>query len=319
MVSPIFIVGARRTGTTWLGNIICNHSRVAGVQEVSEIRQDGIYESAYFSHLAGKYGDLKDPNNLIRFVEIFASSSYFIKSGLDKEIFYREKPKNCQSLFQLFMEHLAKKQGAEYCVEKTPSHSLHLAEISSYYKQAKFVAIRRNIVDQIKSISKFNEFDDGKNIGWFKRKRLLLKRMMTYHTYYKHILHFIAKQPDKVILIEYAELKKSTKETVSRICKFLGIDFQAEMLEKKYKPNTSFVNNSERMSILSAADEKLVSILNPLFSLLPYALYRFVYLIKKKRERGKLPYWFFLTKRVQYGLTYRQDGHWKRYDSQVWN
>ncbi len=46
MVSPIFVVGARRTGTTWLGNIICNHSRVAGVQ--GGAKQEGILETAFF-------------------------------------------------------------------------------------------------------------------------------------------------------------------------------------------------------------------------------------------------------------------------------
>ncbi len=301
MVSPIFVVGARRTGTTWLGNIICNHSNVAGIQETSKVRQEGIYESVFFSHLAGKYGDLKDPNNLIQFVEVFANSSYFIQSGLDKEIFYSENSRSYQDFFKLFMERLAQKQAADYFIEKTPAHALHLTELSQYYSNARFVAIRRNIVDQIRSASKLNEFAGQKKTGRIKRWRLLLKRIITYHTYDKHIRHFMAKKPDKIILIEYEELKQATEATVVRVCEFLGIKFQAEMLQQKYKPNTSFADDNERKQVLSVTEEKLIGLFSPVFKLLPYGVYRLARKIERKLAGRSLPGWFYLIKLEEYG------------------
>ncbi len=303
MVSPIFVVGARRTGTTWLGNIICNHSDVAGIQQASKVRQEGIYESVFFSHLAGKYGDLKDPNNLIQFVEIFANSSYFIQSGLDKEIFYRDPPGTYQDFFKLLLERVARKQGAAYFIEKTPAHALHLEELSRYYNNAKFVAIRRNIIDQIRSASKLNEFSVGKNAGRVKKRLLLLKRIITYHAYNKHIMHFMASAPDKILLIEYEDLKRATEETVIRVCDFLGIGFQPEMLQQRHKPNTSFTDSSERKQVLSIAEEELIKRLNPFFELLPYALYRWLRIVERRVEGRRLPHWFYLIKLEEHGWT----------------
>ncbi len=179
------------------------------------------------------------------------------------------------------------------------------------------MAIRRNIIDQIKSTSRRNKLISGKQIGRLKELFLNIKRVIVYHTYYKHILHFMSKQPDRIILIEYEELKNSTRETVIRVCEFLGIDFQAGMLEQRYRANTSFINNAERKNVLSKADERLIKTLDPLFGLLPYSLYHLGYRIKQKRQVQKLPDWFFRRKRDQYGLTYYKDEHWKRYKSQL--
>ncbi len=315
MVTPTFVVGAQRTGTTWLANILCNHSQVTGIQ--GGIKQEGIHESAFFSHLAGKYGDLKNPNNLLQFIEIFANSDYFIQSGLDKEIFYRERPQTYQAAFRVFMECFAKGQGADYFIEKTPAHSLHSVEISNYYKHAKFIAIRRNIIDQVKSISKRNRLTKGKRSGTLKELLLHVRMAIVYHTYYKHIKQLMSKQPDRVLLVEYEDLKRATKETVVRVCEFLGIGFQEQMLEQRYRANTSFVDNSERKQVLSAAQEKLINIVDPLFGLLPYALYHLGYKVKLKLGGGKLPPWFFFALREQYGLTDNADDHWKRYKGQL--
>ena len=65
MVRPIFIGGVARTGTTWLANIISRHSRVACIQGTTAAGMDGVNESAFFSHIAGMFGDLKNSNNLI--------------------------------------------------------------------------------------------------------------------------------------------------------------------------------------------------------------------------------------------------------------
>ncbi len=318
MVSPIFVVGAQRTGTTWLANILCNHSNVAGIQ--GGIKQEGIHESAFFSHLAGKYGDLRDPNNLVQFIEVFVNSDHFIQSGLDKEIFYSGRPRTYQAAFQIFMECFAKKQAADYYIEKTPAHSLHLMEISNYYKQAKFIAISRRTIDQIKSISRRDRLTKGKQSGGLGKMLLHIRRIIVYHTYYKHIKQLMSKQPDRIMLIKYEDLKNSTKETVIRVCEFLGIDFQAGMLEQRYRVNTSFINNAERNDVLSVAEERLIKVLNPLFEVLPYALYHLGYKIKRKLGGGgrrKLPPWFFFSLREQYGLTYNADDNWKRYKSQL--
>ena len=148
MKKPVFIVGIERSGTTWLANILCQHSNITGIQAK---RHYGIHESVFFSNIEEKFGNLSDDNNFIQLVEILSSSDYFILSGLNKDILYEERPKTYHDFFRLIMERFAEKRKADFWLEKTPSHSLYLEKISKYYPDAKFIAIKRDIVDTIKS------------------------------------------------------------------------------------------------------------------------------------------------------------------------
>ena len=75
MPKPIFVVGKGRSGTTWLTNMLATHPDIAGV--FNEDKNKGIKESRYFSDLYGRYGDLRNPTNLVEFIEILAVTDYF--------------------------------------------------------------------------------------------------------------------------------------------------------------------------------------------------------------------------------------------------
>ncbi len=157
MATPIFIVEWRRSGTTWLGNLISQNNNVASVMTNSSFIKDiGVYESLYFVRLAGKFGDLKNYNNLIHFVDFFCSSDFCLSTGIDKEIIYNERPKTYEELFRIVMDRFAQKMNVEFWLEKSPSHSFHVDEISHYYVDAKFIAIKRDKIGQLGSAMKMN-------------------------------------------------------------------------------------------------------------------------------------------------------------------
>ncbi len=52
------------------------------------------------------------------------------------------------------MDSYAERENANYWLEKTPAHSLYLEELSEHFPEAKFIAIKRNIIDTIKSTIK---------------------------------------------------------------------------------------------------------------------------------------------------------------------
>ena len=303
MATPIFIVGTPRSGTTWLSNTLGGHSRVACVQERISESRIGVNESAFFSYVAGKFGNLKNDNNLIQLIETFASSTFFILSGIDKSIFYKKRPQTYQDFFRLLMDRLADKQKADFWLEKTPSHTFHLGEISEYYQDAKFIVIRRNIVDQIKSFIKINEIMSGvktEDLSFFKKKKAILVRLLKYYAHTKHFEHFIAKNPDKIWQIDYEDLTKSIEQAIRKLCGFLKIDFEENMLHG-YVPNTSFESDDDRGKVLSMAEVIGIKILSPLIKLLPYRLHRFVYLAKRNLQGRNLPYWFFSYNIEKYG------------------
>ncbi len=304
MATPIFIVGTPRSGTSWLSSMLGRHSRMACVQEGTAGKKGGVNESAFFSYVDGTFGDLKNDNNLIMLIEIFASSTFFIFSGVDKDIFYKQRPGTYSDFFRLLMDHLAVEQGADLWFEKTPSHTFHLKEISRYYPDAKFVTVRRKIIDQIKSFIKLDEIISGvktENLSFLKKKAKLIDRVLSYYTHTKHLDNFIAKHPDKIFQIDYEELKDSTEQVVRKLCTFMGIDFEDNILQKGYTPNTSFQIKEERLRVLSKAEIKSIKLLGFIMKLLPYQLYRIMYLTKRTVQRGTFPYWFFSYKIEKYG------------------
>lgn len=291
MPNPIFVVGIQRSGTTWLANILCQHSNIVGIQAE---RHFGIHESAFFSHLKGRFGDLQDENNFIQFVEVLASSDYFILSGLQKELFYEERPRTYPEAFRLLMDRFAEAKGAKYWVEKTPAHSLYLEEIAMCYPDAKFVGVRRNVIDTVKSVVQRQR---GMST-LLSRMILLVKAVFHYCRYMKHIDHHLRKT-DSMMVVNYEELRQTPQRVLSGVCQFLGVEFESQMLECRYQPNTSFRSDTQRASVLSASEVLLVKLTYGLLRLFPYRIYRIMSLAQRAVGREPLPDWFFTIKMEQ--------------------
>ena len=302
MAIPIFIVGWRRAGTTLLTDLISRHSKVTGVNDEQMPGElGGSFESVFFSHLAGKYGDLKHPNNLIRFIEIFGSSSYFELTGLDKEFLYSERPDTYEKVFRLTMDKFAEKNNADFWVEKSPPHSYHIEELSRFYDDAKFIAIKRNVVEQVRSAIGLLELMGRVSVKGVSRKLKILQELLAYYGANKHIERFQKKHPSKIILIAFEDLIKSRRETMMAICDFLGLDFQPQMLESQYKPATSFKSEIEKSQKFLPQDVQMIHVLSPFFACLPYAFYRVLYMAKRTTHGQQLPDFFYITKMKSLG------------------
>ena len=259
---PIFIVGTNRSGTTWLANILCNHSNIACIQAEEHF---GILETGFFSNLPEYFGDIRDDDNFIVFVEAFSKSDYFVHTGLDKELFYKKRPLDYPEFLKILMDNYAEQKGADYWLEKTPSHSLHLDEIFRYFPDAKIIGIKRDIIAVVKSMVKLRNSP----------RKCLFRQVFRYFRFNKEIEHFASKS-NRIMLIEYDDFKKSKEETIRSVCQFLDIEFEHLMLEDKYKPNTSFKNEKERGEALTSLEKLYVRLLASIFSFFPYSFYRIV-------------------------------------------
>lgn len=100
MSNPIFNVGIQRSVTTWLVNILCQHSKIIGVQ----LEPFGIRKIAFFNFIEGYFGNLRKENNFIQFIEIFGSMDYFRLTRIEKEFFYQKRPKTYSQIFRLLKE-----------------------------------------------------------------------------------------------------------------------------------------------------------------------------------------------------------------------
>jgi len=289
MPKPIFVVGVHRSGTTWIANILCQHPNVSGV--VNE-KNFGIYESAFFETVMGKFGKLDSDEDFIRFVEQFSLSNFFILSKIDKNIFYEKRPETYPEFFRVMMDSFAKNEMVDFWLEKTPEHSLYIKKISNFYPDAKFIAIKRDIYDTIKSTINM-PFYKQKN-GKLLHSRLLLLKYLCYRyvKYYKYIEYF-SRHSESVLTFNYEQLKESKEEVVTYICKFLGLKFYPELLQEKFRPNTSFSNNQQRKVVLSPIDKILINFFKTIFNFFPYSVYAITDVCERRIRKRKLPAWFY--------------------------
>lgn len=147
-VTPVFIVGANRNGTTWLGNSLLEHFPVAGARHPLHY---GIKEANVLrNHQV--WGDLSVLDNLIRYAELFSSSDFFRLIGGAKEDIYRDRPTSFYESFVLMMNDMARRQGLRYWTAKLePAFFIGTGEldrflnvVSSRCRTPKFIGIRRD-------------------------------------------------------------------------------------------------------------------------------------------------------------------------------
>ncbi|MFX1279860.1 MAG: sulfotransferase [Promethearchaeota archaeon] len=287
MSKSVFVIGIQRSGTTWLANLLCNHSKIVGVQR----EPFGILESAYFSHVDNFFGNLRRNHNFIQFVETYASSDYFRATGLDKDLLYKNRPKTYSQAFKLIMDTLAEKHNADYWLEKSPAHSLYLRKISIYFPDAKFIRIKRNLYDVITSAIRKTHIKNK-----LMKKIYILIRLIQYRKYESYIKKFES-QTNRLLMLSYESVRKNIENNMNDICKFLGINFEPNMLKTDYKPNTSFesfVNTTERKTVLTNSERKLIKMLNTILKVIPFNIYRIIFYFQVNVRKKGFPRWFWM-------------------------
>lgn len=136
MDNMIFIIGAGRSGTTWLHLMLGSHEKIATGQE-SQLFNN------YLSHLITQWkSELNYPKtSKVRF--------HGISSYIDENEFYQLLTNFSDGVFS---NALKAKKTATYLLEKSPNNSLHVKEIYRCYPNAKFIHLIRDGRDVTASI-----------------------------------------------------------------------------------------------------------------------------------------------------------------------
>ena len=246
-----------RSGTKWLSNMLSNHSDIISLQNE---RGGGIIETNMFDNFPKAFGDLSFPDNYVGLVECWSETDFFKSAGADKERFYRLSPRVCCyfKLFRIFMDDMATRHGKRFWLQKTnPFNGL---SCMNHYRDARYVVVKRNIFDTVKShIQLFLNRDN--------RTKQIAKEVFFYK-YQEKLIYKILKRRN-VVSVNYDSLKNDTAKHMKAVCQSIGVDFQKAMLKVKFKPNTSFRNNKQRQALLSETDIFRIKAYSRLFTPLP--------------------------------------------------
>ena len=286
MPAPLFILGKQRSGTTWLANQLCEHSLIEGPRQA---HHGGVHESAYFSHVYGRYGSLEQKTNYSEFVEAMAVSNFMRILEVDKAFLYSLWPTRYEAVFRAVMNRYAERHGAHYWLDKTPEHTLLVHELAAMYPDAKFIAIIRDVHDVVNStVSRYG----GRSMRH--RELRLAKATLSWTQHCKAIESFAAGS-DRILVTSYELLRNETEDVYRRMCAFLELEFEPTMLKQAYKANSTFRPGRERDKTLSPADRRFIGAIATLGRFIPLPV-----LNSLGQERGlgveasrKLPQWFY--------------------------
>lgn len=232
--APVFVVGSARSGTTLLYDTLLSAGGFA------------LYlgESNIFNLLAPRFGDLTIRQNREKMWQVWAGSSLFRISGLDrKDVESRilDDCRNAGDFLRTVMDEVARQQGAPRWAGNAPEEILHLHEIKKTIPEALVIHMIRDGRDVSVSLSqkryirpfpwKERETPEGAALYW----EWIVKKGRAAGT----------ELGSDYIEVRFEELVQDPRSVLRRLSAFLEHELNYErIMENRIgavaKPNSSF-------------------------------------------------------------------------------
>ncbi len=209
---PLFIVGAPRSGTTLLRNMLNRHPLLAICGETR------FYHYLYARRQA--FGDLGDLKNRRLLVEEYLSTERVQRLGMDLHQLggrLLRQATGYRELFTSLLEYYAESQGKPRYGEKTPHHALITETLCEWFPGALIVHLVRDPRDVVASLQRMVWAPNSvvANAGiWLQCN--LGARQSSHRPGY--------------LLVHYEKLVAEPENELSRICALAGCDFTPAML-----------------------------------------------------------------------------------------
>lgn len=213
---PVFIAGRPRSGTTLLMNVLDTMQGVA----IHPMEQHFF---TYWGHFYA-HRDLNDPTTFEEFMRDYTSHPFFNKRGIPAEVL-RERlslrsPLHMGHVLEAVCAHYAEKTGKPRWGEKTPNHYRHLDVIRTVFPDAQLVLTMR---------------DPRALLASLRRRDFGLRDPYDHALAWVEYVNLIErwKSDPNALIVQYERLVSEPRETVKKICDFLGEPFTENLLEKK--------------------------------------------------------------------------------------
>ena len=253
--SLIFVVGNSRSGTTMLGRILGIHSKVYTFGELHFFEQlVGIDEFAS-NHLWTK----AKAQVLVEKLLTRARDGFFAKYLQGQyqsdalKILDASSSLTPRDVYRAFMKSEAQRNGSEIACEQTPRYLFVTNELLDAYPNARIINMVRDPRDVVKSQkSKWKRrFLGGGTIplqeairAWCNFHPWFVSRLWLSSVKYAQSIN-----DDRIITIRFEDLLFDAEKEVSRICEFLGITFESEMLLPPQVGSSSGLDSPEKLGV----------------------------------------------------------------------
>jgi hypothetical protein len=212
--SPFFIIGSQRSGTTMLRLMLNSHSRLCVP-----------FESAFIPEFAKRlyeFGDLAEEANLRRLLEEIGRHKFVERGRLlpDIQAVLDRKPRTYSEVVDAIFGELAAREGKPRWGDKTPSYVTEMDVLHRLFPNAKFIHLVRDGRDVALSImhTSWGPSNLTRAAEDWRRKLELAHKMA-------------AMLPGATLEIRFEDLVRDPAVILARICKFLGEEYEPQMLQ----------------------------------------------------------------------------------------
>lgn len=244
----IFIIGTHRSGSTLLKNILDKNSKLVMLSDEPDISDPWHFT---FLNELKKIGNLKKDKNILELITLIKSGSIygtFWKEFAKIEDFdfdylhkrFLASDRSPKEIFTIILEDYKIYHNKEFVGAKYPVHAKHFNLLLDWYPNAKFIFLIRNIFAS--ATSRLNDEATKRR----KQKAHLLAPVVHTVTLIWFLIDFIwaaksyekNKTRDNVKLLKYEDLVLFPEKTIKKLCAFVEIDFEEDMLKAAGKPSS---------------------------------------------------------------------------------
>lgn len=239
----IVIGGQQRSGTSLVRAIIGSHSDISIFQWDLTLwpKFSEIYADKPLSHSKKKeliQGVLAH-KKVIQTDVSFQLSEFneILNSAEDSTKFFYE-------FYETFLNLYIKKTNRKIPGLKTPENEFYAHRIFSNFPKTKFIHVVRNPLDVAVSLK-------GAKDKWWGGKINYLSHIRLWKNSAQLALSNSKLYPQNYLVIKYEDVVQNQKETILKVCNFLEVDFEPQMLAMKNHPgwkghNSSFKNSKSK-------------------------------------------------------------------------
>ena len=238
MKNKIFILGVGRTGSQMMMNVLNKHSKVFIDNEINfllRFKRDIVSE-------VKKIGNLENDENVSKLVDVLYSDKirrdYPIMGKIPKEEFRKKflsSDRTLKSLFSLMIDIKADLENKEITGAKFPVHFSYLSLLHSWFPDSKIIfltrdprAIYASELEMKKRRTYESQFPIREKSPFY---RLAVLAYVVLQWNWAQRVYFNYQKKHRIFLSKYEEFVLHPEEQIRKICNFLDIDFEQEMLD----------------------------------------------------------------------------------------
>lgn len=213
---PFFIVGSARTGTTLLQSFLAAHSALAIPPETH------FFHSTYpWLRRFVRVGRLHDLKGAVRAIKANPYMTPFqeFADQLSREL---EEGVGFDRFIDTLFRRYAQSVGKDRWGEKTPHHLWYWRRIDRVFPDSRFIITARDGRDVVCSMMNVPWASDSIYANGFRwKKEVEIAREMREEL-----------GEERAIVVSYEDLVSETEPTLNRLCEFLGVPYEPQMLRR---------------------------------------------------------------------------------------